>query len=152
MSAPISSISLRLCHPTLPHSDIVREIGMKAEFSHTVGQQRRTPKGRLLEGLYRETYCCFKIKKKGASHLDDDLRPWCDFLEKHAIFLQVFLETGGRLEFYISIFLDGDRGFELDGPMLQRISALGVGLSVEMYRLSDDEAANSGAPASVGTE
>jgi hypothetical protein len=62
----------------LPHSDIVLEIGLEAEFSHTVGQQRRTPKGQLLEGTYGETYCCFKIKKKKASHLDDDLRPWCD--------------------------------------------------------------------------
>lgn len=142
MSKPLSSIALRLWHPTLAAADIVSEVGLEAEFSNTVGQQRRTPKGQILEGVYRETYCCFKIKEKAPGHLNEDLAPWCEFLEKHLIFLREFLRTDGRLEFYIGMFLDGDRGFELDNLMLQKISTLGLGLSIEMYRLSDSEIEN----------
>ena len=58
-------------------------------------------------------------------------------------FIREFLRTGGRVEFYVSIFLDGNRGYELDRSMLQRMSAIGLGLSVEMYRLSDTEAQGS---------
>ena len=82
-----------------------------------------------------------KSKKKSPGHLDEDLTPWCEFLEKKLTFLQEFLRTDGRLEFYIGIFLDGDRGFELDKLILQRICAIGLGLSIEMYRLSDSEVA-----------
>jgi hypothetical protein len=83
------------------------------------------------------------LKKKGKGRLDSDLISWCEYLEKRVIFFQKLARTGGKIEFYVSVFLDGDRGFEFNNSLLQRIYTLGLGLSVEMYRLSDAEAATS---------
>ena len=143
MSKPLSSASLRFWHPKLSVSEVVSEIGMELEFSRDVGHERCTPKGRPLGGVNSETYCCFRLKKKSASHLHEDVRNACSILEKHLGFLDAFVITGGRLEFYASIFLDGDRGFELDNRLLRRMDAIGLGLSVEMYRLHDGEVTDS---------
>jgi len=139
MSRPLSSIALRIWHPTLPAHELVSRIALPARFSNSVGEQRRTPKGQILEGVYAQTYCCFELKKKAASHLDEDLAPWCAFLEQRLPFMQQLARSGGRMEFRVGIFLDGDRGFEIDSLLLQRICAIGLGLSIEMYRLSDSE-------------
>jgi hypothetical protein len=139
MTSPLSSIALRVWHPTLPATEIVSRIALPVQFMNSVGEQRRTPKGQLLEGVYPQTYCCFQLKKKAASPLDEDLTPWCTFLEQHLLFMQDLVRSGGRTEFRVGIFLDGDRGFEFGNPLIQRIYALGLGLSIEMYRLGDAE-------------
>jgi hypothetical protein len=136
---PLFSIALRIWHPALPAKDVVSRIGLPVQFINSVGEQRRTPKGQLLEGVYTQTYCCFELKKKTAGHLDEDLIPWCSFLEERLPFMQELTNSGGRAEFRIGIFLDGDRGFELDNLLVGRIHVLGLGLSIEMYRLSDGE-------------
>jgi hypothetical protein len=55
------------------------------------------------------------------------------------LFMHELIRSGGVTEFRVGIFLDGDRGFELSNPLIRRIYTLGLDLSVEMYRLSDDE-------------
>jgi hypothetical protein len=139
MSSPVSNISLRFWHPTLPAIDIISEIDLPVKFNNSVGQQRRTPNGQPLEGTYQQTYCCFVLKTKTSRHLDTEFASGCEYLETRASFIQTFLQTGGTLEFYVSIFLDGDRSFELGNLLMRRMCALGVGLSIEMYRLSDKE-------------
>ena len=111
----LSSISLRLTHPnSLSAAAIISEFDLKIRISHTVNEHRRTPKGTPLEGVYKETYCCFELKEKGLGRLDRDLASGCGYLEKHPTFLQEFLRTGGTVDFYIGIFLEGDGGFEID--------------------------------------
>jgi hypothetical protein len=139
MSSPVSNISIRLWHPTLPAIDIISELALQVKFSNSVGQKKKTPKGEQLEGIYQETYCCFLFRTKTTEHLHKEFAAGCEHLEARASFMDNFLRTGGRLEFYVSIFLDGDRGFELDNLLLRRMDALGLGLSVELYRLRDEE-------------
>lgn len=140
MSSPVSNISLRMWHPTFAANEIISEMKLHAKFSNSVGEQRRTPTGTPLEGVYKETYCSFSLKNKTSNHLNKELLAECDHLDQHAGFLRSFLHTGGRLEFYISIFLDGDRGFEINPSLIRRMTALELGFTVEMYRLSDQEA------------
>ena len=135
------SLSLRLWHPTFHAANLTAEFDLEVEVSHDIKERRRTPKGTILDGVYSETYCCFSLKKNSEGRLGSDLNVWCEYLERHASFLREFVHTGGRLEFYVSIFLDGDRGFEIKNSMFRRICALGLDLSVEMYRLNDKEAA-----------
>jgi hypothetical protein len=134
-----SSIALRIWHPALSASDVIYRIALPAQFANSVGEQRRTPKGHWLKGLYAQTYCCFQLKKKAASQLEQDLVPWCEFLEQRLLFMHELTRSGGRAEFRIAIFVDGDRGFELSNLLIRRIYMLGLELSIEMYRLSDNE-------------
>jgi hypothetical protein len=129
----LSIISLRLWHPTLSAAAIISEFDLKIRFSNSVNEHRKTPTGIPLDGVYKETYCCFQWKEKRLGRLDRDMISGCEYLEKHLVFLQEFLRTGGRLEFYVGIFLQGDSGFEIDNALFRRMQALGLGLSVEMY-------------------
>jgi len=151
MNNLLFNISFHVQHQSLAALNIISEFDLTPRFFHSVGEARKTPKGTPLEGIYAETYCSFLLEKKVAGHLDEYLEHWRDYLEKHAEFLNGLLTSGGKLEFYVSIFLDGDKGFEIKNSQLKRIYALGLGLTVEMYRLSDEEAANSGGPGSLGT-
>ncbi len=140
MNNLVFNISFHVRHPAMPSTKIVEELGLAVRSVRSVGENRATPKGTLLEGTYAETYCSFLLQTKTTGHLDKHLGIWCAFLEKHGAFLHEISGTGGNFEFYISIFLDGDRGFVLENRLLHRMDALGVGLSVEMYRLNDEEA------------
>jgi hypothetical protein len=140
MSDLLFSLSLRLWHPTLAAVDLTSRFDLEVEVSHSVNERRRTPKGTLLDGVYPQTYCCLSLKKSGKSRLDRHLNSWCEYLEKRISFLREFVRTGGKLEFYVSIFLDGDKGFEVNSALAQRICTLGLGFSVEIYRLTDTEA------------
>ncbi len=48
-------VALFIIHPTLSPSEISAALGLDAHFIHPVGEQRKTPKGALLPGVYRDT-------------------------------------------------------------------------------------------------
>ena len=139
MSALLFTMSFRVWHPTRAASDVISVLNLPVWFAHSVGEPRRTPKGAPLAGVYGETYCCFLLQEKTRDRLDKCVARWCELLQTHDDFLQDFRHTGGKIEFYVSIFLDDDRGFELNNEMLKRMDDAGLGLSIEMYRLGNSE-------------
>jgi hypothetical protein len=139
MSAPTFSMSLRVWHPKRSADEILRVVRLPIRFHHTVGDPRKTPKGTPLEGIYKETYCCFELEKKTREYPERRITHWCQVIEAHSEFLADLVQTGGKAEFYVSVFLDGDRGFELDNELLTRMCAFRLGIAVEMYRLGDSE-------------
>ncbi len=48
-------VELFIVHPTLDPAEIDVTLGLDAKFSHRVGDQRKTPAGRLLKGTYQDT-------------------------------------------------------------------------------------------------
>jgi hypothetical protein len=48
-------VELLIIHPTLDPAEIGSRLALDAEFSHRVGDQRKTPKGARLPGSYRDT-------------------------------------------------------------------------------------------------
>src|SRR5262249_55893136 len=53
-------VDLFIVHPSMSPADITAALGVEARFAHRVGDRRKTPKGTLLEGQYRDTrwrYC-----------------------------------------------------------------------------------------------
>src|SRR5215813_11173264 len=114
MSAPVFALSLRLWHPTQRAEGVISTLQLPIRFYHSVGDARRTPKGAPLEGTYEETYCCFRLEEKMRARLEQCISRWCKSLRQHHDFLGIFVQSGGKIEFYVSVFLEGDRGFELD--------------------------------------
>jgi hypothetical protein len=107
---------------------------MTPKFSNSVGELRRTPDGTLLEGSHEQTYVSFPLLRKSRERLADEVPRLCAELDALGSILLDFKSTGGKLEFYVSVFLgDRDGGFELDASVIERMNALGLGLAVELY-------------------
>jgi hypothetical protein len=43
-------VELFIVHPALDPAEIAAELGLEAKFSHRIGDQRKTPKGRAVAG------------------------------------------------------------------------------------------------------
>jgi hypothetical protein len=128
------NLSFRVCHPSVRAETICSQLAMTPRFSHSVGDQRKTPKGTLLEGRYDQTYVMFPLAKKKGEWLDHELLRWCAELDRLAPDLLALKNTGGTLDFCVSISLENrDGGFELDASVIERVNSLGCGLAIDLY-------------------
>ncbi|MBD3817264.1 MAG: DUF4279 domain-containing protein [Halothiobacillus sp.] len=133
MTEECFSVSLRIWHPTLSTDDVVKQICMKPEVAHSVGEQRTSPSGEILEGLYRRTYCCFELTRKAAGVFTDALPSLLQTIKKHKNFLETLVLDGGRSELFVGVFAEGATGFTLEPPVMMELSELSLELSVDIY-------------------
>lgn len=128
------SISLRVTHPAYTHQAITESLGMAPEFAHSVGAPRLTPKGLLLEGVYKETYCSFALVKKQAGYFVDGVKSLLPLLTSHSEYLHRVRDTGGRAELYIGVFVEESSGFVFPIEDMSALVGLSLDLAVEYYR------------------
>jgi len=126
-------VSLRIVHPTRTHEAIARTLGLKLEFAHTVGQLRKTPKGRALEGTYESTYCCFTLLPKRSGNFIDGIEELLPLLNSHEDFLKKINSEGGKAELFVGVFVEQTTGFSLEIEIMSVLVDLSVELSVEFY-------------------
>jgi hypothetical protein len=131
------NISLRIWHPTLQADAIAARLGLTPKFAYNVGQRRKMPNGRLLEGNYEQSYVSMPLVRKIEVELDEELMRWCTILEQHVEFLYELKNTGGELTFSISMFPTGLSSFYLDNHSLQRVQSIGLGVDVDIYPEED---------------
>jgi len=79
------------------------------------------------------SYASMPLIRKEAIELDEELSRWCEVLENRERTLREIFSSGGKVEFYVSLFVSGLGGFELEQGLLAKIGAMGLGLSVEIY-------------------
>lgn len=138
MSGLLVNISLRFFHPSVSAESIREEIGLESRFARSAGEPRPARQGEDQQ-LYEFTYLSIPLARKVNVELDEEISRWCNFLINKREFIGHITDTGGRAEFYISIFVGGLGGFELDRAVLTRVTTLGLGLAVEIYPPSGDE-------------
>lgn len=97
------SVSLQVRHPDADPEDIVAGLGLPPLRYWKAGDLRTTPKGGILDGKHRTTYCVFDLG--GA---DGDGKELCTFLgeilvelEIRAAFVRQLRQTGGKVSFFI---------------------------------------------------
>jgi len=127
------TISLRIEHPSERFEAIAQKLALSPVFGYTVGDQRRTPKGRLLEGVNERTYCYFDIIPKQAGDFIDGLRQAISRLDFYGEFFRELTREGGRVELYAGIFVEGSTGFTLSVNDLEALRRMALELSVEVY-------------------
>ncbi len=108
---------------------------------------RTTPAGRALEGLWGHSYWTSSTIAEGEWRSDDSgvagqevtsaLERLLDDLLPHREFLHRLRAEGGRAEFFIGWFFDGNSGDVFDCELLARLADLKIDLSLDMY-LQDD--------------
>jgi len=93
------SVSLQVWHPDANPESIKAGIGLPASRSWEAGDQRTTPKGTVLNGTYRESYCLFDLGNGGGEGLGKFLADVLIKLENNAPFIWQLRQTGGRVAF-----------------------------------------------------
>lgn len=92
-----------------------------------------TPKGRLLEGKYKETYCSFTLIKKKVGYFPDGVRELLPFLGSHKEYLSKLRSAGGRSELYVGVFVEKSAGFVLSVADMSALAGLCLDVAVEYY-------------------
>ncbi|CBL45673.1 Hypothetical protein HDN1F_20900 [gamma proteobacterium HdN1] len=126
-------VSLRIKHPTHTHHSIVQSMGMTPKFSYSVGSPRATPKGRPLEGVYKNSYCSFTLLEKQGGDFVDGIKKIFVLLESHKEYFRLLTSEGGKTELFVGVFADGTVGFSLGVEEMRALADLSLELSVEVY-------------------
>lgn len=129
------TISLRITHPTMMHQAISESLSLTPRVASNVGEVRENPKGRILGGLHKITFCTFDLIERDTGLFTDGVGQVLPFLAKHRGFLNSISETGGRSELYIGVFVDDadTTGFTMEVDMMAALADLRVQLSAEVY-------------------
>jgi hypothetical protein len=124
-------VSIRITHPEILPELITRKIGRTPAIAWAVGDQRITPAGTVLPGLRKDSYWVLNGPES------DDLAFLIDWangvLQDAKPFVQELLRTGGRLEYFIGCFINGQLGTTLEPSLLAKCAELGVMLGFDMY-------------------
>jgi Domain of unknown function (DUF4279) len=127
-------VELFIVHPTLTPAEISAGLGLETHHTHRVGDPRRSPKGTLLTGNYRDTrwrYCveCNVTDQWYAAEVTKLL----DRLEPHKAFLASLRSTGGTACILIQFFADAYLSDKISLPTLARLVDLGLDLAIESF-------------------
>ncbi|WP_243366542.1 DUF4279 domain-containing protein [Fundidesulfovibrio soli] len=127
------SVSLRFWSKSIDCIEIANVILLQPDISHKAGEQRKTPKGTLLDGIYKENYCVFRIERQDDEDLSelleriaDDLLPYKDLFDR-------VRDEGGVAEFFIGWFTSGNSGDIFNHQLLQKLGELSIDLSFDVY-------------------
>lgn len=133
MSKLLSNISLRVWHPHMTAEHVSTQLGLTPEYLRSIGEPRAAPNGRLLGGINEQTYVWFRLIYKERVELGARLEScYVDLQQRHA-FIQEIGETGGEVEFYVSVFLREIGGFRIPPALVEKFAGLGLAMSVELY-------------------
>ena len=99
------------------------------------GDPRTTPKNSPLEGTWRDTYWVTDVFKDECPNrtLAAALSELVERFSLRKSFFVKIRDEGGRVEFYVSWDIDGNRGDEFDATLLTKLGELGVNLSLDIY-------------------
>ncbi|MGS0537601.1 hypothetical protein ACQEPV_001390 [Xanthomonas oryzae pv. oryzicola] len=126
-------ISLRIWHPTSSSSKIVDQVGLKSNFLQNVGDRRKNPNGKELDGFYKQSYCTFSISEKVCGYFVDGLNSALPILKEKRDYFSKIRREGGRLDLFVGVFVESSSGFILKSVDMGDLAELGIDLSVELY-------------------
>lgn len=127
-------VELFIVHPSLDPVDITRALGMEGHVSHRVGDQRKTPKGRPLSGVYPDTRWRHCIRRAVAEQwFASEVVNFVARLEPHKEFLANVRATGGRATVIIQFLGDGYLSDSIPTDTLAKLAKLGLDLGIECF-------------------
>lgn len=126
-------VSFRVFHPDMNPDDICQTLNMQATNKWVMGEQRRTPKGASLPGVYDQSYCSFKLDQPKDMELVDFLKHWNVKLLNFNDFLNQIYSSGGRLEYFIGWYSEENSGEVFDVSLLEELAKLKIDLAIDFY-------------------
>ena len=136
MNAYSYAISLRIRHPSADPDRFTTQLSLVPQRAWRAGAPRATPAGTPLEGVNRETYWTSGALERGTwpgRSLADAFDALLGRLELHTLFFQNLRADGGRIEFFVGWFFEGNSGDVVDVAIMRRLSDCGIDLSLDVY-------------------
>ena len=127
------SVSFRIFHPKFSADEICKKIGLIAYRKWTVGQPKTTIKGQLLKGVNAETFCIFHLIPTRKIGLEEFVGLSMTRIAVHKKYLDDLCATGGRLELYVSCFLNKNSGMVFDWKKLSGIADCRIALVFDLF-------------------
>ena len=97
------------------------------------GAVRQTEDGRLLGGVYKQSFCTCRFEFDEDADLEVSLNSALDLLEPKRSEIANMTATGGQLHFFIGWFFEGTAGLCLDWKTLRRTSDLEISFQFDAY-------------------
>ncbi|TPG11353.1 hypothetical protein EAH88_02110 [Rhodanobacter glycinis] len=114
------------------------EFGLVPTRQWSVGQERTSPRGKPLEGLWEESYWTTSLEIDPDEAIEIALVRIAQWLSRHESFLSTHNISGGSAGLFIGFFLEGfNSGFLLEPSLLAQYTLLGVALEFDLYGLCD---------------
>ncbi|URL59854.1 DUF4279 domain-containing protein [Luteibacter flocculans] len=127
------SVSLRIFSQDLTAADIVASLSLTPARQWTKGEIRTAPSGRVLDGVWENTYVTFRLMDRQRIGLADALSSCVRQLNHLASALGKLRQSGAKTELFVGWFLDKDSGDALPSNLLAALSNLGLDLSLDVY-------------------
>jgi len=125
-------LSLRFRHPKIAPDFVESSIQMQSLHKWKSGEPITTPKGKKLDGIRNENYCCFRISTDGEDIIEA-LNKLNKILVKKVLFIDDYITSGGTIEYYLSVYCE-DGGFseEFDNKLLADIARNKINFGLEI--------------------
>lgn len=125
---------LFIVHPALQADSISLKLDLEPQFSHSIGELRRTPQGTRLSGKYKDTRWRYSRQHRLSSqHFLPLLENFIDSLSRHGKFFEELRATGGSAMVTVKFLGDGHYGDSISREVLAKLVTLNLDLGVESY-------------------
>jgi len=130
-------ISLRAKHPQVELGFLSNLFGKQPCVSWVAGDERKTPKGTSLGGIRENSYWVTRLTEEETVseswQLEDLLEQSLLEVSVHAKELDEFFGSGGRLEFFVSVYGSRNFGLILSPDLMSRLGAAQIELQLDVY-------------------
>jgi hypothetical protein len=128
-------LTFHVFHPSISASEVESAFGLPVRFSQSVGGQRKTKSGSILEGTYIHTNVSFCLHEHPLQ-FDDVLID--DIIKKqiesyNAKYISMLAETGGKCNFLLGIFSSSSVMFELGNEIIDMLSSSKISMKFDFY-------------------
>jgi hypothetical protein len=127
-------VQIFIAHPSMTPADITAALGLEAHIAHRVGDQRKTPRGTLLKGQYRDTRWRHSIRYEQKDQwFADKVAMLVDRLMPHKEFLHHLHSTGGSAMVIVAFLGDGYFGDAVRLDTLSKMAELQLDFGIECF-------------------
>ncbi|MBQ4553851.1 MAG: hypothetical protein IJA53_01975 [Spirochaetaceae bacterium] len=130
------SISLQIWHPKINKDEIIKCINLEPSRCFSIGEEKTTPKGTKLLGVWGTTYVSYSLVSKEDIDIESGIEKAITLIKSSindgSIFKQIS-STGGKCSFYISLYEKTHIAFEISSSLIERIRELNIDLGFEFF-------------------
>ena len=128
-----TKLSLHIKHPTRDLSTVCNAFGLRPAHLWKVGDERRTPKGKMIGGLRTESYCSVHFGPTTREPLSKQMEAALTLLKPHRRMLRRLSSTGGSISFFVGWFCNRDTGESFDFQIFEEMANLRIALDLNIY-------------------
>lgn len=138
MSFDNFTVSLSIRHPSIDPSEITRTLGFEPQHSWKAGDARRTARGQLLDGTYRESYWTGEFEEidsslRGVMETEVVLLRAVAQLRRSQAFLSRLQSEGATVELLVEVVGGSEFTFTLSPHFSSMLARSGLSVVLKVH-------------------